>query len=1166
MKTRTGLHILLFFLCFCGCVYHINYINSQYFSYKTITKVSSERPDIINYPQIMWCSLLLDTINPNDLLYYNISKSEDVLQFSIGKLLDMTPAENITIKSCWLRGFPPKKHLYKRYSSSECYQHFSIIKWISATSVCYIIHSNKVYNYSIYNVANALTHALDVFRIDLSEEFNYGTDINMVASYVGSIESLQQFPLSSRRFGEIFLRQDSKNIYFLRPFLETFYLMPPPYDTACSPTSYFCKRDCVTQKSISKINFFPFTEATHDYRGMHVLSSRNLAKTSLFQEWKRIEKECEAACNKKSCFLSITSNLVYKFNNSTDPINVQIRLSTPARYLMKIISVPAIFFVEWVSSISTSLSIWFGISAVSFGSCNCRLVRFKLYFCTSKFSKYVRWVYWIFCVAGFLFQLSSITRDYFQYHTRSNTVVLFDDKQPYPSLGFCMYSNDILDTQKLSSYTGHYNLTAKMIFEYTPGTIDLISGCSLQDDLNFEFIYHSRESCLNFFTISKALRGSFVCYTLNPKNSLSLPYSWTRVASSFRQKRQLYDIWLSIKMKPNVIMVLMSYIPTGIFTMPTTSRNVAQKVTPGLNNLVYVSLQTNTIQALPPPYETKCIQNYNQDTCNSACLRPRLASLGRLPYSEYIRNSSLDIRILDINDLENGSVVQILESAETMCAQICSGTPCLQSISLSESIISHEPQRKIPLKLVSLAPNKAPMVTVVIPATRLIDFFLYMCNCFGIWFGLSFLSMNPFKLRGEFMTMKSKLFQRCQKIPQKIHAKRMTAVLVLTCFIAFVWQEYTLALAYFKYQTMNRIEISDSDIFHLPNLVFCPRYTEVIPLKTWQLFLESYSLDDEMSIKDILTMTPNANETILKCGMRFNGSESWSYTKAKTCSSYFAVVKFVFGGHICYKFAPKTLESYSLVKITSALSRVGIIYEISLNDSLSSSRHLAFIYYSYAVNNITDFNSRFPVLSRKHLDLIVRDERYPLNYFIIQGIIYNFTLLEAPYDTNCLTYQWTAYCEGKCNIRLQRERLQRFPFYEMTTELSDLRMVSRNTLKNETIRKEIKKITNECSKKCVYRQCATYYTLTNAGGYLKSSIDHDKIVLAAGVPKSNSLAIRTFPLMFLVDFLNNIAVSAIIWLGVSMLSLFMIPIKVYFFWKDRNKVNARGRLQRTHRI
>ena len=347
MKTRTVLHILLFFVCLSGCIYHINYINRQYFAYKTITRVLSKWQDINYYPQIVWCTLLLDVIKPIDFIYYNISTSGDILQFSIHKLLDMTPAENTTLKYCFLRGFSQNKHAYERYSSHDCYKFFSVGKYISATSVCYIIYPKKSYTYSIYKVANALTHGMDVFRIDLSEDFNNGKEINMLATYMKSLTLLRSFPLSSsRRFGEVFVRNKNETTFILRPFLENYQFLPPPYDTMCSYNTYFCRTDCIINKTTSRINLFPFSVATHDYEDMHILSSKNFQNFSTFQKWREIEKECEAMCSKTPCSISITSNVVYKYNNPLEQNYIKITLSIPAMYPKIIISVPAMFFVE----------------------------------------------------------------------------------------------------------------------------------------------------------------------------------------------------------------------------------------------------------------------------------------------------------------------------------------------------------------------------------------------------------------------------------------------------------------------------------------------------------------------------------------------------------------------------------------------------------------------------------------------------------------------------------------------------------------------------------------------------------------------------------------------------------------------------------------------------
>lgn len=37
------------------------------------------------------------------------------------------------------------------------------------------------------------------------------------------------------------------------------------------------------------------------------------------------------------------------------------------------------------------------------------------------------------------------------------------------------------------------------------------------------------------------------------------------------------------------------------------------------------------------------------------------------------------------------------------------------------------------------------MVTQAVPVMTFIDYFSLMCACFGTWFGLSFLSLNPFR-------------------------------------------------------------------------------------------------------------------------------------------------------------------------------------------------------------------------------------------------------------------------------------------------------------------------------------------------------------------------------------------------------------------------------------
>ena len=153
--------------------------------------------------------------------------------------------------------------------------------------------------------------------------------------------------------------------------------------------------------------------------------------------------------------------------------------------------------------------------------------------------------------------------------------------------------------------------------------------------------------------------------------------------------------------------------------------------------------------------------------------------------------------------------------------------------------------------------------------------------------------------------------------------------------------------------------------------------------------------------------------------------------------------------------------------------------------------------------------------------------------------------------------------------KYKKEKLQKVPFHEIMNEPLDLKMVSKKDLENDTIRDLIKKGNEMCRKKCSHPPCDSHYSLTNVFGNFKADIKLHRLVLAAGVPRSNGLIVRTFSAMQLIDFLNNLAISASIWFGVSVLSLFIMPVNVKFMgrkknnWKSR-RVHREERIQRLH--
>lgn len=1160
MNLKICLQVLGLAICFSGCIYHIFYVNQQYFSYRTTTRVESELQDIIGYPTIVWCASLNEMILPTNENLFDVSGYVDIHNMTIKQLLNLTPPANKVILGCHLREVSNNSHTYEQYSATICYNHFAVKKWISGIDVCYHIFPRHVSNYSIYRVTNAMTHALDVFRIYLSHSFNQAKEVHMIAAYVRLLRYAKDFPVDSRKFPQLFVRRQHENKLILRPFQEFYKFLPPPYDTNCSTDDY-CEHSCITNKVITEMNLFPFSQATADQKNLHILSSKHLADPEYLNKWKNIQKQCKHDCPQRPCLIRITSNMVYRYHTPTNEDHIEITVSIPGMYNKEIVSFPVMSFIEFVSSISTCLSIWFGISALTITPKNWLS---KEHVCAVP-KKYLHWLYCGVCFIAFTYQLSSLGIEYFKYNTISKIEVSFQDEQQYPTLTFCMYQTDINNTilNKRNPPHDYNNLTVKQLFQLTPKEEDVISNCSLRDDFHYGLVPQSQNSCLSFFVVSKAVRGTFVCYSFTPRQLQT--YSWTRAATSFRQKGQVYDISLSLNIKPHHIILVTSFIASSVNSVPTLSRNFAQKIIPSLDNTILISLYQYILNALPNPYNTHCIQGHDQDLCNSACLGKQLLTIDRLPYSSFITNSSLKKKIVNLQDIENATLSDFVRNSNDKCRSKCSRVPCFQAISFTDSAMSHYPESATSLRIVSMVPNKPVFSVSSIPATPPLDFLVYLCNCFGIWFGLSIITLNPLPLLQR-ITGSIRFIAEYSHGVQRIRARSYFSLLkysvTCACLTGLYWQLWTFGQAYFCYKVSTRIEISQVDVYRLPNINFCTRYREII------------STEDNLglTLRQIFDWTPSPNYSLVGCKFRFNSSEDFKMAGFEECYKIWTIVKYISGGHVCYAFVSDSLASYSLTKVTSSLSNVGIIYKIHLNESFFDSRHILLISDTHPLAVFTNSNALLPIRSRRHLAVLLRHRgNESENYFIIQGTIYNVSLLKAPYETNCLPDTWADFCEPNCNTKYQRKYLGRLPFHEMITEISDERMILQRDLRNQTIRNLIRRGAQECSEKCIHDPCDSYFTLTDAAGHFDPALGHRQLVLAAGVPRSNGLIVRTFPLMLLIDFLNNLAVSASMWLGISVLSLVIFPAKIFSFYSQKRKFKflrrfgQKQRLERLHR-
>ena len=438
------------------------------------------------------------------------------------------------------------------------------------------------------------------------------------------------------------------------------------------------------------------------------------------------------------------------------------------------------------------------------------------------------------------------------------------------------------------------------------------------------------------------------------------------------------------------------------------------------SNQIQASSLLNVFHSLPSPYDTKCIESFDQDDCNSQCLKQELGSeLNRVPFSVFVDNKYQNLKQINPEDMSNERLTNLLWQLEQKCWEKCTFTPCFQIVSFTDLINYYNSRDKARLKIISMVPKRPTLIISSIPATTKTDFLLYICNCFGIWFGLSFMTCDPYFIWIKVTKLRKRIKEYSMQTVtavNKLKRNSLRLILVVFCVCGFGFQCFSFSNTYFIYKTNSRIEITSVDVHRLPSIVFCTRYLEVISKETWDNYWKRTQSTEisQPTVKEIFEMTPN--DTLVGCGYRFNQSEIFQRGSKEECSKIFTTIKYTSGADICYAYISIQESRYSVTKVTSALDHVSIIYELYLNESLRDADHLYFISYLTASNVPLTSKEILPVQSRKYGETLVRVLRDNLqNYFMLQGTIYNVTLLQAPYDTGCLPDNQANFCGPDCN-------------------------------------------------------------------------------------------------------------------------------------------------------
>jgi hypothetical protein len=157
-----------------------------------------------------------------------------------------------------------------------------------------------------------------------------------------------------------------------------------------------------------------------------------------------------------------------------------------------------------------------------------------------------------------------------------------------------------------------------------------------------------------------------------------------------------------------------------------------------------------TNELLPAPYATKCMDYstlgyLDSEDCTKKCLiRQSMIAFQRYPYSIY-EGQPLNNKIITVSQLQtNSSMNKMLYRFESKCMKECKKFGCNLNYTITQ--VTKDPNNDYITFNVHIP--QFPNYFIKFRAKlSFIEYFIYVLSCFGTWFGLSILSLNPFRYK-----------------------------------------------------------------------------------------------------------------------------------------------------------------------------------------------------------------------------------------------------------------------------------------------------------------------------------------------------------------------------------------------------------------------------------
>jgi hypothetical protein len=350
------------------------------------------------------------------------------------------------------------------------------------------------------------------------------------------------------------------------------------------------------------------------------------------------------------------------------------------------------------------------------------------------------------------------------------------------------------------------SITIEDILLFSPHSDELLSQCSTKNPRDFEFKDLNLTDCNNQFSIWKFYLQEYACYRFKKiTSSETKNYQYRLVSYSIDRPGTIFTLKMNNKRLAQTrymkaVIHSSNRNPEASLAMTTNikrrfddeNRNERDDIRTNyyIFQMTYSDLQ---MVRKEPPFDTGC-RYYNMTSefqasieCRTECLINRtVAQLTKVPFSaslwnwtsiishmtehsdtseatetllqdysskEEMRMNVLKYQHLTNEDLLNQSTAATVMQIENECLRLCRQPDCEDDVTLTKGSYDYIREEDLKdadsqfLEFEISVPKKPKILITYKEKVSWSEFLVYLLSCFGIWFGLSVLSVNPFTMK-----------------------------------------------------------------------------------------------------------------------------------------------------------------------------------------------------------------------------------------------------------------------------------------------------------------------------------------------------------------------------------------------------------------------------------